>query len=103
MSAFGKLRVTKIVEEWNMNCVHKLREDKGSRTLKKGDCLVAFNKKQTIGRIIDFAGGVHTYYARKKEVFDIQSLSALVETGFYIELSVGAKTRQQASELKRAA
>jgi hypothetical protein len=97
------LRITNIIERWDMRGVHKLRTGRPARSLKRGQCLIAFNKAMTIGRIIDEAGGVHTYYAEPRESFDIDSLSALVHRGFWIELRVGQTARAKAAELKHAA
>ena len=98
-----KVRITSIVDAWSMNKIHALREDSRSIALKRGEALVAFNRKGTIARIIDCVGAVHTYYAEPKTVFDIQTLSDLVERGFWIQLSVGAQARKQAKKLKMAA
>ncbi len=97
------LRIDVIVERWDMRGVHKLRKDRRALALKSGTCLVAFNKALTIGRIIDYAGGIHTYYAEPKEIFDTTSLSELLQDGFFIDLRLGQKTQQQASRLERAA
>lgn len=102
MSEVGTMRITAIIEDWHMGKVHKLREDRRAKKLKRGQCLIAFNRKMTIGRIIDPLGGVHTYYAAKKSVFDVDALSAMVADGFWVELKVGSSTRKQASELKAA-
>ncbi len=103
MAEIGILRIVAIVDAWNMNGVHKLRGDKRSTALKRGQCLIAFNRKLTIGRIIDSEGGVHTYYAPPKEIFDIASVSQMVSDGFWVELRVGAKVRQKASDLELVA
>lgn len=105
MSEVGILRILKIVEKWDMRGVHKLRNDRRAKSLKRGQCLIAFNKAMTIGRIIDPAGGVHTYYADKdrKEIFDIDRLSALVHEGFWVELRVGKSVAKKAADLRVAA
>ena len=98
-----KVRITSIVESWSMNKIHALREDSRAIALKRGEALVAFNRKNTIARVIDCIGGVHTYYAEPKTIFDMQTLSDMVERGFWIELTVGAKARKTAKRLKLAA
>jgi hypothetical protein len=86
-----------------MNKIHALREDSRAIALKRGEALVAFNRKGTIARLVDCVGAVHTYYAEPKTVFDIQTLSALVERGFWIQLTVGASAREKAKKLRMAA
>ena len=98
-----KVRIISIVDEWSMNRIHALRDDSRAIALKRGEALVAFNRKMTIARIIDCVGGVHTYYAEPKTVFDIQTLSDLVDRGFWMQLTVGAKARGKAKKLKIAA
>jgi hypothetical protein len=98
-----KIRITSIIDNWSMNRIHALRDRDSAVALRRGEALVAFNRKGTIARIIDCAGAVHTYYAEPKTVFDIQTLSDMVERGFWIELTVGAKARKTAKKLKLAA
>ena len=98
-----KVRIIAIIGEWSMNRVHALREDSRAIALKRGEALVAFNRKGTIARIIDCVGAVHTYYAEPKTVFDIQTLSDLVERGFWMQLNVGAQARKTAKKLRIAA
>jgi len=86
-----------------MNKIHALRGDRRAIALKRGEALVAFNRKLTIARIIDCVGGVHTYYAEPKTVFDIQTLSELVDRGFWMQLTVGGQARKTAKKLKIAA
>jgi hypothetical protein len=103
MSEVGVLRITKIIEKWDMRGVHKLRKLGKTKKLRRGQCLIAFNKAQTIGRIIDNVGGVHTYYTTGSKVFDIDELSNLVDESFWVSLKIGKTTKKQASHLKRAA
>jgi hypothetical protein len=95
------VRITKIIENQDMRGVHKLR--KRMRTLKKGECLVAFNKSKNIARIIDHLGGVHTYYTEQGVVFNMDSLRDLVYDSFYIDITVGATVRKKAQHLRRVA
>ena len=99
MSQTNRIRITAIVDEWSMNRIHALREDKRARRLQTGEALVAFNKKLTIARFIDCTGAVHTYYSDPHEVFDLATLSHLVESGFWVELEVGRQVRKKAAKL----
>ena len=65
--------------------------------------MIAFNKRQTIGRIIDWEGGVHTYYAEKGEMFDLDSLRELVKAAFYVDLTPGTNAKRAAKDLNLAA
>ena len=103
MSEVGTLRIVSIIENWDMRGVHKLRTGREATALSRGQCLVAFNKAMTIGRIVDVAGGIHTYYTEPKEIFDIDSLSARVTRGFWVALRVGKATQQAARKLRRVA
>jgi hypothetical protein len=98
-----KVRITSIIDNWSMNRIHALRDQDRATALKRGEALVAFNRKMTIARVIDCVGGVHTYYAEPKTIFDMQTLSDMVERGFWMELTVGAKARKTAKKLKLAA
>jgi len=93
------VRITKIIENQDMRGIHKLR----SRKVKKGECLIAFNNNRTIGRIIDCAGGVHTYYTEPGLTFDLDSLRDMVYDAFYIDIHVGAIMKKKARHLRRAA
>ncbi len=82
-----------------MRGVHKLRKHRKAKKLKSGDCIVAFNKASTMARIIDWKGGVHTYYAEPRQVFDLDALKRLVGSGFGVVLEPGITVRRQAEEL----
>lgn len=99
----ARVRVSDIVDKWDMRAVHKLRDHSKAKKLSQGACLIAFNKAWTIGRIIDWKGGVHTYYAPKGEVFDLVSIRELVRIAFYVELEPGANAKRRAEELQIAA
>jgi hypothetical protein len=99
----AKVRITSIVDDWSMNKIHALRDDSRAAALKRGEALVAFNRRLTIARIIDCTGAVHTYYAEPKTVFDIETLSGLVDRGFWMKLSVGARARRIARKILKAA
>lgn len=99
----AKIRVAEIIEKWDMRSVHKLRNHNKSKSLNALSCVVAFNKAQSIARIIDWKGGVHTYYAAKDQVFDLVTLRELVKVAFYVDLEPGANAKRRASELMIAA
>lgn len=99
----AKVRIDDIVEKWDMRGVHKLRERVALRKLKQGSCIVAFNKAQSIARIVDWKGGVHTFYCEKNEFFDLTSLKAFVKAAFYVEIEPGANAKRQAKELYEVA
>ena len=103
MAMINTMKMVAILDNYNMSGWHKLRNSKQARELTRGQCLVAFNRKMTIGRIIDSAGGVHTWYAPPKEVFDLAKLSAMIQQGFWIDLRVAASVRQKATDMKLVA
>jgi hypothetical protein len=99
----ARVKVVHIIRDWNMCSVHKLRLHKKSKALKTGSCVVAFNKSQTIGRIVDWKGGVHTYYAETGRMFDLDTLGDMVLDSFYVNLYPGVTAKHQASQLWEAA
>lgn len=94
----SKLRITRLVEAWDMRKRHVLR--KRYITLKAGEVLLAFNGTQTIARFIDAEGGSHDYYAPKGEMFDVKQLARMVRSGLGVELTVGQSERQKADYLR---
>ena len=83
-----KLRIVGIILEWNMNSIHSLRKRAEQYPLARNQCLIAFNRKQTIARIIDCMGGVHTYYSEKNQAFDVEELNNLVHDSFHVSIYV---------------
>lgn len=97
----ARVRITSIIQDQDMRGVHKLR--RRHKNLKAGSCFIAFNRSQTMARIIDWKGGVHTYYCEGGHIFDMDSLAVLVKAAFYIELTPGATAEVQATQLWEAA
>lgn len=93
------IKVVDIIGEWDMRKMHPLRFHRKTKNLRQGSCVIAFNRKQSMARIIDWAGGVHTYYAEKGEIFDMESLRELVNKAFYVDLKPGVKATHRASDL----
>lgn len=98
-----KLRVAKLMTEWDMRERHKLRESRASNGLAHGECVVAFNRARTQARVIDCAGGIHDYYTDPGDEFDLKSLSELMLEGIFIEFAIGKSERRKASHLRIAA
>jgi len=96
----SKLRITRIVEAWDMRKRHVLR--KRYVNLHAGEVLLAFNNTQTIARFIDAEGGSHDYYAPKGEMFDVNELAKMVRSGLSVDLVVGQSERQKAQYLRVA-
>jgi len=95
----SRVRVTDVIDGWDMRGVHILREHRKMRNLSTGSCVVAFNKEQNIARIIDWQGGVHTYYADDNEFFDMESLRELSKTSYYVDLVPGEVAARKAQDL----
>lgn len=71
------LRITKVVTDVDMRGVHKLRKQwHGLKTAKEA-CLL-LNRSRTIARVIDYAKGVHTFYAEKGRVFDEKAIAEAI-------------------------
>lgn len=100
--ATTRLAVKTLVEGWDMRGIHKLRKSKDARALRPGQCLLAFNKAYTIGRLIDHVGGIHTYYAPPKEIFDMAAISKLVAAGFHVSIVRAAAKKSRSDRLKAA-
>ena len=96
-----RLRITRIIETWDMRKRHVLR--KRFMNLNAGEVLLAFNSAQTIARFIDCEGGSHDYYAPKGELFDVDSLTDMVSNGIHVRLEVGYSERSRAAALHIAA
>lgn len=96
----SRLRITKIFESWDMRKRHALRRKPSALNLKGGEVLLAFNARQTIARFIDCQGGVHDYYADKREMFDVTQLTQLVRAGLAVDLTVGTSEREKAQQLE---
>ena len=97
----SRVKVYKLILNQDMGGIHKLRSK--HRQLPQGSCLIAFNNSQTMARIIDWRGGVHTYYANEREIFDLDTLTVLVKAVFYIELTPGKIAESQVGEMWEAA
>lgn len=98
-----KLRVAKLVEDWDMRERHSLRESRASNRLSKGECVVAFNRARTQARMIDSAGGVHDYYTDPGDEFDLGLLAEMMKAGIFLEFAIGRSERRKASHLRVAA
>lgn len=98
-----RLRITRIIETWDMRRRHKLRHKPSAKNLRAGEVLLAFNARQTIARFIDCQGGVHDYYAAKGEMFDVNTLAREVSLGLSVELVVGQSEREKADALRLVA
>lgn len=98
-----KLKITRIIEVWDMRERHRLRRKPSAQHLKPGEVILAFNGKQTIARFIDAAGGVHDYYAAKHERFDVEVVRQYVQQGLRVDLQVGTSERDKADALQLVA
>lgn len=98
----SEIQVVHVEQGWDMRLVHALREGLRARNLKPGQCLVAFNTRLDMARIIDAEGGVHTYYAYQGEEYDLETLAAQMRSGWKVELVVGQHERRR-GRLPRAA
>lgn len=97
----ARVQVSKLTLNQDMRGIHKLREK--HKHLTNGSCLIAFNTAQTIARIIDWKGGVHTYYCEDGHIFDLDTLSILVKQAFFIELVPGIMAGDRAAQMWEAA
>ncbi len=68
---------------------HALREGRRAKALKRGQCLVALNKRRNMARVIDCEGGVHDYYADQGVEYDLYELAAQMNRALFIDLDVG--------------
>ena len=84
-----RVKVLHVVKAWDMRKKHALREGIRAAKLKRGQCLVAFNRALDMARIIDSEGGVHDYYADKGEQFDLQAVRGRMERAMFVDLDVG--------------
>ena len=98
-----RIRVAHVEAEWDMRRKHALREGTRAIRLKQGQCLVAFNRRLTMARIIDSEGGVHDYYADRGVKFDLEVLAEMMLRGFTVELDVGRPTRESGTPVVRRA
>ena len=96
------VKITRIVLNWDMRQRHKIRTGRAARSLKKGEVLVAFNRAQTMARIIDCVGAVHDYYCSDGR-FDVNGLRKMVKDGIFLELRVGQSEKSAMSRLELAA
>lgn len=96
-----KLRITKVIEDWNMHERHKLRRRYAH--LKSGDVVLCLNKRRNIARLVDSAGGLHDYYAEKGMRFDLEAVQSMVFSGIRVDLTIGVSERGHARELAIAA
>ena len=97
----ARVKVMKIVQDQDMRGVHKFRNK--YKRLDPGSCIIGFNRAQTMARIIDWKGGVHTYYCEKGHIFDLDTLQVMVRSAFYVDLQPGATAVVQAERLWEAA
>ena len=98
-----KVRVVHVTKAWDMRKKHALREGLRAARLKRGQCLVAYNKALTMARIIDCEGGVHDYYADPGELFDHDSLVRRMKRAFNVDLDVGRHESLHGAAQLRAA
>lgn len=84
-----KVKVVHVIQDWDMRVRHKLRDGRKGSSLKRGQCLVAFNRSRNMARIIDAVGAVHDYYADKGEEYDLELLAKHLQAGLYVELQIG--------------
>ena len=98
-----RLAVKRIIEEWDMRSRTSLRELLVTRRLKKGECVVAFNRKMTIARILintqseDAEVGTLEYYASEGYEFDMDVLRNIVSDGTDITIAESRTRRQRAA------
>lgn len=83
------VRVRHVVKDWDMRRKHALREGAKANGLKRGQCIVAFNRALTMARIIDCEGGVHDYYADQGVVYDLALVRDQLRRGLLVVLDVG--------------
>lgn len=88
-----RVRVVHVVHGWDMRQKHILREGRWARALKPGQCLLAFNRRLDMARLIDCEGGVHDWYADQGEEFDLEGVAARMQRAFYVEMDVGQHER----------
>lgn len=84
-----KVKVVHVVKDWDMRVRHRLRDGRRGSSLKRGQCLVAFNRAKNMARIIDAVGAVHDYYADKGEEYDLDLLAKHLKAGLFVDLQVG--------------
>lgn len=86
------LRIDKIFTAWDMRARWELRNHRSAQKLQRGHCIVAFNRSETIARIITKSrpeGAEHNYYAPVGSKFDLDLLSDMMEHGIGVELKNG--------------
>lgn len=88
-----RVRITKVIEDWNMQHRHKLRRRYSSH-LRAGEVVLCLNRKRTIARLVDSAGGLHDYYAAKGQRFDLEGVQQMVRQGLRLELIIGVSERR---------
>jgi len=98
-----RVRIARVVANWDMRRKHDLREGKAAEVLRKGEVLVAFNVRRDMARIIDCVGAVHDYYANRGVKFDVGILERMTQEGIFLELEVGRSEVQKARKLKLVA
>jgi hypothetical protein len=79
-------KVVAVIQDWNMNLKHELRESPTALNLKSGQCIVAINTRRNMARVICSEGGVHDYYADQGVKFDVGELSQMMQRGIGLEL-----------------
>lgn len=96
------VRITHIIDGWDMRQRHKLRKSRRANALKAGECIVAFSRSRKMARIIDSVGAIHDYYAEEGR-FSVDRLQKEVRAGIYLELRVGQSERKKVARLDLAA
>ena len=98
-----RVRVRDVIKGWDMRRKHALREGEKARALKRGQCLVAFNRALTMARIIDCEGGVHDYYADQGVEYDLATVADQLMRGLFVDLDVGRhESRAGVAKLRAA-
>ena len=80
------IRIKRVLADVDMRAYRVLRS-KAIMYLTPREGWLLFNKANTIARLLDSQGGVHTYYSPKGEVFDTTLLEGMVGKGLAITLS----------------
>ena len=93
----AEISVVKVVERWDMRSRHKLREGRAALALRARQCIVAFNKAETIAMIVDSNGGV--YYAYEPDGFDLRVLATEIRLGLAVVLVDRTKTLKKGGRI----
>ena len=81
------MRWIKIVQNHDMRQRHGLRNSRAALLLKPGQCIIAINRRRSIGRIIDCVGAIYDYYEEPGRAIDVQRLKEMVREGWGVELT----------------